>query len=107
MVSDAQHSKVPIQLLADKITAIFVPVIMVLALTVFAAWMIFPTFMNMVGTAISTVIPLSLPSTGIAAALMATIATLVIACPCALGLATPTALMVGSAHWCKQGHPHP
>lgn len=103
MVSDAQHSKVPIQLLADKITAIFVPVIMVLALTVFAAWMIFPTFMNMVGTAISTVIPLSLPSTGIAAALMATIATLVIACPCALGLATPTALMVGSGIGANKG----
>lgn len=103
MVSDAQHSKVPIQLLADKITAIFVPVIMVLALAVFGAWMLFPSFMNMVGTAIHSVLPLTLPSTGLAAALMATIATLVIACPCALGLATPTALMVGSGIGANKG----
>jgi Cu+-exporting ATPase len=103
MVSEAQHSKVPIQLLADRITAIFVPAVMILALAVFSAWMIFPGFMNMVGTAISGVIPLSLPSTGLAAALMATIATLVIACPCALGLATPTALMVGSGIGANKG----
>ncbi len=103
MVSEAQHSKVPIQLLADRITAIFVPAVMILALAVFSAWMIFPGFMNMVGTAISGIIPLSLPSTGLAAALMATIATLVIACPCALGLATPTALMVGSGIGANKG----
>jgi Cu+-exporting ATPase len=103
MVSEAQHSKVPIQLLADRITAIFVPAVMILALAVFSAWIIFPGFMNMVGTAISGIIPLSLPSTGLAAALMATIATLVIACPCALGLATPTALMVGSGIGANKG----
>ncbi len=96
MVSDAQHSKVPIQLLADKVTAIFVPVIIVLAFVVFFSWLIFPSFMATVAAFITTFIPLSLPASGLAAALMATIATLVIACPCALGLATPTALMVGS-----------
>ncbi|MDD2229756.1 MAG: heavy metal translocating P-type ATPase [Candidatus Cloacimonetes bacterium] len=96
MVSDAQHSKVPIQLLADKVTAIFVPVIIVLALVVFFSWLIFPGFMAGIAAFITTFIPLSLPAEGLAAALMATIATLVIACPCALGLATPTALMVGS-----------
>ena len=96
MVSDAQHSKVPIQLLADKVTAIFVPVIIVLAFVVFFSWLIFPGFMASVAAFITTFIPLSLPASGLAAALMATIATLVIACPCALGLATPTALMVGS-----------
>ncbi|MCB5262000.1 MAG: heavy metal translocating P-type ATPase [Candidatus Cloacimonetes bacterium] len=96
MVSEAQHSKVPIQLLADKVTAIFVPVIIVLAFVVFFSWLIFPGFMAAVAAFITTFIPLSLPAKGLAAALMATIATLVIACPCALGLATPTALMVGS-----------
>ncbi|MDD2423299.1 MAG: heavy metal translocating P-type ATPase [Candidatus Cloacimonetes bacterium] len=96
MVSDAQLSKVPIQLLADKITAVFVPVVIVLAVLVFSSWLIFPSFMAAVAAFITTFIPLSLPAEGLAAALMATIATLVIACPCALGLATPTALMVGS-----------
>ena len=103
LVSDAQHSKVPIQLLADRITAIFVPIIMVLALAVFSLWMIFPSFMQSVAGAITTVIPLSMPTQGIAAALMASIATLVIACPCALGLATPTALMVGSGIGANKG----
>ncbi|MDD4147107.1 MAG: heavy metal translocating P-type ATPase, partial [Candidatus Cloacimonetes bacterium] len=103
MVSDAQHSKVPIQLLADRITAIFVPVILALSLLVFVAWIIFPGFMGSVAAILHTVLPLSLPADGIAAALMATIATLVIACPCALGLATPTALMVGSGIGANNG----
>lgn len=103
MVSEAQHSKVPIQLLADKVTAIFVPVVIVLALVVFSSWMIFPNFMHTIAAFITSFIPLSLPTTGLAAALMATIATLVIACPCALGLATPTALMVGSGIGANNG----
>ncbi|MCB5248046.1 MAG: heavy metal translocating P-type ATPase [Candidatus Cloacimonadales bacterium] len=103
MVSDAQHSKVPIQLLADRVTMIFVPVILMLALLVFTAWLIFPAFMSTVASALHAVLPLSLPAEGIAAALMATIATLVIACPCALGLATPTALMVGSGIGANKG----
>lgn len=103
LVSEAQHSKVPIQLLADRITAVFVPIIMVLALAVFALWMIFPSMMQMVAIAIHSVVPLSLPTQGLAAALMASIATLVIACPCALGLATPTALMVGSGIGANKG----
>ncbi|MCB5234479.1 MAG: heavy metal translocating P-type ATPase [Candidatus Cloacimonetes bacterium] len=103
MVSEAQHSKVPIQLLADKVTSIFVPVVIVLALVVFSSWMIFPNFMHNIAEFITKFIPLSLPTTGLAAALMATIATLVIACPCALGLATPTALMVGSGIGANNG----
>jgi Cu+-exporting ATPase len=103
LVSEAQHSKVPIQLLADKITSIFVPIIMVLAAAVFLLWLIVPDFMQSVALAITTIIPLSLPTSGIAAALMAAIATLVIACPCALGLATPTALMVGSGIGANKG----
>jgi len=103
MVSDAQHSKVPIQLLADKVTAIFVPVILVLAVLVFSSWLIFPSFMSTVAAFIYSYIPLTLPTQGLAAALMAAIATLVIACPCALGLATPTALMVGSGIGANSG----
>ena len=103
MVSEAQHSKVPIQLLADKITAIFVPVVLCLAVIVFAVWMLFPDTMQNIASAIISVIPLQVPVKGLAAALMASIATLVIACPCALGLATPTALMVGSGLGAKKG----
>lgn len=96
LVSEAQHSKVPIQLMADRVTAVFVPIVLFLVLVVFSAWMLFPSGMTAIARAISSVLPLNLPSEGLAAALMAAIATLVIACPCALGLATPTALMVGS-----------
>ena len=103
MVSEAQHSKVPIQLLADKITAIFVPVVLCLAVLVFAVWMLFPNTMQNIASVIISVIPLQVPVKGLAAALMASIATLVIACPCALGLATPTALMVGSGLGAKKG----
>ncbi|MBP7333273.1 MAG: copper-translocating P-type ATPase [Candidatus Cloacimonas sp.] len=103
MVNEAQHSKVPIQLLADKITAIFVPVVLCLAVIVFAVWMLFPDTMQNIASVIISVIPLQVPVKGLAAALMASIATLVIACPCALGLATPTALMVGSGLGAKKG----
>ncbi|HRU83726.1 MAG TPA: heavy metal translocating P-type ATPase, partial [Candidatus Cloacimonas sp.] len=103
MVSEAQHSKVPIQLLADKITAIFVPVVLCLAVIVFAVWMLFPDTMQNIASVIISVIPLQVSVKGLAAALMASIATLVIACPCALGLATPTALMVGSGIGAKKG----
>jgi len=103
MVNEAQHSKVPIQLLADKITAIFVPVVLCLAVIVFAVWMLFPDTMQNIASVIISVIPLQVSVKGLAAALMASIATLVIACPCALGLATPTALMVGSGIGAKKG----
>jgi len=103
LVSEAQHSKVPIQLLADRVTAIFVPVVLILAALVFLFWLLFPGFMFTVATAIHSLLPLKLPEEGLAAALMASIATLVIACPCALGLATPTALMVGSGIGAGQG----
>ena len=106
LVQDAQHSKVPVQLLADKVTAVFVPIVIVLALLTFAFWMVFPGTAQNISIVLLSILPLkdvnSLPS-GLAAALMAAIATLVIACPCALGLATPTALMVGSGMGAKRG----
>jgi P-type Cu+ transporter len=77
LVEEAQGSKAPIQHLADKIASVFVPVVMVIALAAFGIWYV-------------------LLGAGFAAALMNAIAVLVIACPCALGLATPTAIMVGT-----------
>ncbi len=76
MVEQAQGSKAPVQRLADRISAIFVPVVTAIALVAFAGWWIFAgDFTN---------------------ALVNAVAVLVIACPCALGLATPTAIMVGT-----------
>ena len=83
LVEEAQGTKIPIQKLADKITSIFVPSILILAVLSFGGWMIF-------GAEISK-------SLGVA------IAVLVIACPCALGLAVPISLMVGSGMGAKRG----
>ena len=76
LVADAQGSKAPVQRLADRIAAVFVPVVIVIALGTLAAWLL----------------------TGHAAdrGFTAAVAVLIIACPCALGLATPTAIMVGT-----------
>ncbi len=103
LVQEAQHSKVPIQLLADRVTAVFVPIVLALAALTLLAWLVFPGVMGSAGDFLRGIIPLSTANTGFAAALMAAVATLVIACPCALGLATPTALMVGSGMGAERG----
>lgn len=103
LVQQAQHSKVPIQVLADKITAIFVPVILLLAALTFLLWMLLPGVMESLSAALATLLPFDPKYGGLGTALMATIAVLVIACPCALGLATPTALMVGSGIGANNG----
>lgn len=77
MVQEAQGSKAPVQKLVDKIAGIFVPVVMAISLVTFIAWMLFGG------------------DNALTHALLAAITVLVIACPCALGLATPTAIMVG------------
>jgi P-type Cu+ transporter len=77
LVEEAQGSKAPIQYLADKIASIFVPIVIVVALGAFGVWY-------------------AIIGIGFASALINSIAVLVIACPCALGLATPTAIMVGT-----------
>lgn len=82
LVEEAQGSKVPIQKLADKITNIFVPSVLGLAILTFIGWSIFGNFSSAFG---------------------ASIAVLVISCPCALGLATPIALTVGSGMGAKRG----
>ena len=85
MVQDAQGSKAPVQKLVDKIAGIFVPVVIVIAVIAFVSW-------NILGG-----------ENGFTQGLLALVTVLVIACPCALGLATPTALMVGSGMGAKRG----
>merc|ERR1712000_665429 len=77
MVQDAQGSKAPVQKLVDKIAGIFVPVVMGIAILTFVLWFILGG------------------DNGVVQGLLAAVTVLVIACPCALGLATPTAIMVG------------
>jgi len=92
LVEDAQGSKAPIQKLADRVSAIFVPAVIVLAIITFTGWMIFgpPLAVN------SEITPLT-------RALINMVAVLVIACPCAMGLATPTAIMVGTGKGASSG----
>ena len=85
LVEETQSSKVPIQALADKITGIFVPTVLMISLGTFIIWNIITNFAN------------------VSRALEVAISVLVIACPCALGLATPTALMVGTGMGAKKG----
>ncbi len=83
LVEDAQAKKAPIQRLVDQVSAVFVPVVMGIALVAFAAW--------------------GLAGAGLETALLNAVAVLVIACPCALGLATPTAIMVGTGVAARHG----
>ncbi len=85
MVQDAQASKAPVQKLVDKIAAVFVPVVMGISLLSFILWLIFD------------------PTNGFVHGLLAAVTVLVIACPCALGLATPTAIMVGVGKAAEKG----
>ena len=109
MVEDAQGTKVPIQEFADRVTGIFVPVVMGIALLTLALWLIFPTQMSSIVSQVNLALAGILPWTVsnnlgvIPQAIYAVVAVLVIACPCALGLATPTALMVGSGMGAQSG----
>ena len=85
MVQDAQGSKAPVQKLVDKIASIFVPTIITIALISFVAWMVLA------------------PENGFTHGMLALVTVLIIACPCALGLATPTAIMVGIGKGAEQG----
>jgi Cu+-exporting ATPase len=82
LVTEAQSGKAPVQRLADRVAAVFVPVVIALALGTFAVWLA-------VGT--------------VEAAFEAAVSVLIIACPCALGLATPTALLVGTGRGAQLG----
>lgn len=84
-VQDAQGSKAPVQKLVDKIAGIFVPVVLGIAILTFVLWLVFGR------------------ENGIVQGLLAAVTVLVIACPCALGLATPTAIMVGVGKAAENG----
>ncbi len=85
MVEAAQGSRPPVQNLVDKVAAVFVPVIIAVALAAFAVWVICD------------------PAGGLVRGMLAAVTVLIIACPCALGLATPTALMVGIGRAAENG----
>lgn len=103
LVEEAQGSKVPIQQLADRITGVFVPTIVGIALLSFVVWLAFPEVMRSF-LVVGEFLPWVLPDLGVSTlAVVSLVAVLVIACPCALGLATPTALMVGSGMGAEQG----
>ncbi len=90
MVESAQGSKAPIQALADKISAVFVPVVLVVAFATLGLWLL-------VGTSYLGF------SQALSFGLMSFVGVLVIACPCALGLATPTAIIVGVGKGAREG----
>jgi Cu+-exporting ATPase len=83
LVEEAQNGKAPVQRLVDRVSAVFVPVVIVIALTTLAAWLA--------------------AGQGPGAAFTAAVAVLIIACPCAMGLATPTAILVGTGRGAQLG----
>jgi Cu+-exporting ATPase len=85
MVSEAQRSRAPIQKVADTVSGYFVPIVVLVALLAFAAWMVWG------------------PEPRFAHAIVAAVSVLIIACPCALGLATPIAIMVGTGRGASAG----
>ena len=104
MVEECQGTKVPIQEFADKITGYFVPTVLLIAMATFILWMTLPGALTVVTRWASPLLPwVNLNQPLIMLAISATVATLVIACPCALGLATPTALMVGTGMGAERG----
>ncbi|ACB85443.1 heavy metal translocating P-type ATPase [Natranaerobius thermophilus] len=104
MVEEAQGSKVPIQEFADRVTGYFVPAVLIIALSAFIFWLIIPSFFLGIITAAEQYLPWVNPDAPqFTLAFLAATAVLVISCPCALGLATPTALMVGSGKGAEQG----
>ena len=104
LVEEAQGTKVPIQEFADKVTAVFVPIVLVIALGTLAMWLLFPAQFTSILQSAKPYIPWVNPHLNpVTLAIVATVAVLVIACPCALGLATPTALMVGSGIGAENG----
>jgi len=83
MVQDAQGAKLPVQAVIDRVTGVFVPIVLGIALVTIAVWLVF--------------------GPGLGEALVAGVSVLIIACPCAMGLATPTSIMVGTGRAAEMG----
>jgi Cu+-exporting ATPase len=92
LVEEAQGSKAPIQKLADQVSAVFVPIVILIAALTFFGWYFF-----------GPPIPVNSDTDAFTRAMMNMVAVLVIACPCAMGLATPTAVMVGTGKGAEMG----
>ncbi len=112
LVEDAQASKAPIQRFADRISSVFVPVVIGASVLTFVFWFFAgPAIFGaepvapagLLGLVISPILALAASSGWAVAALLAATAVVVIACPCALGLATPTAIMVGTGQGAENG----
>ncbi|MCW4026604.1 MAG: copper-translocating P-type ATPase, partial [Candidatus Bathyarchaeota archaeon] len=104
LVEEAQGSKVPIQELADKVVSYFVPAVLGLAFASLLLWLVVPNEIKILSVWAQQYLPWVNPNLGvITLAISAFVSSLVIACPCALGLATPTALMVGTGMGAENG----
>ncbi|MCK4585132.1 heavy metal translocating P-type ATPase, partial [candidate division WOR-3 bacterium] len=104
LVEECQGTKVPIQKFADRVTFYFVPSVIGIAILTFLLWIFFPQIFTSIAEWASGFLPwVNLQISTVSLALFAMVAVLVIACPCALGLATPTALMVGSGMGAQHG----
>ncbi|MFP3897791.1 MAG: heavy metal translocating P-type ATPase [Dehalococcoidia bacterium] len=104
LVEECQGSKVPIQEFADRVTSYMVPAVLGIALLTGVSWLVFPGFFMRIITWGASFLPWVNPDLGaVTLAILAAIAVLVISCPCALGLGTPTALMVGSGMGAERG----
>ncbi len=104
LVREAQSTKVPVQAFADRVTGYFVPTVIVLSVSTFLSWLLFHAQLQVVTAWAGTWLPWVDPGLGrVTLAVFAAVAVMVIACPCALGLATPTALMVSSGVGAKNG----
>ena len=85
MVESAQGAKLPIQTTVDRISSVFVPIVLVIAIITFIVWLV------------------TGPEPTLGIALVAAVSVLIVACPCAMGLATPTSIMVGTGAAAEQG----
>lgn len=104
LVEEAQGTKVPIQALTDRVTNYFVPTVLVLAALSFVLWVLFPDGMAVIAGLGESYLPwVNLALDPLTLGIFAAVAVLVISCPCALGLATPTALMAGTGKAAENG----
>jgi len=104
LVEEAQGTKVPIQAFTDRITNYFVPTVLIIAVLSFVLWFFFPSGMGSVAGIAAPYLPwVDLTLDPLTLGIFAAVAVLVISCPCALGLATPTALMAGTGKAAENG----